>query len=437
LVGNGAREHAIAEAICKSKADLYAFMSAKNPGIARLSRDYMIGDTCDPKAVAKYAKDSKINLAVIGPENPLEVGVVDALENAGIDCAGPSAIAAQIETNKSFARNLMKEHRIRGCPVFKVFDNPKEIDDFIDDLSVDVAVKPAGLTGGKGVKIMGEHLKDKEEAKAYAKEILEKKIGTINEVVIEEKLLGEEFTLQAFVSPDELLGMPMVQDHKRAYEGDKGPNTGGMGSYSDRNYVLPFLTQEDYQFGLSIMRDTVKALKDETGEIYKGFLYGQFIVTQNGPKLIEFNARLGDPEAMNTLPIMEGDFVEVLKAMAHGGLEKADVKFQEKATVCKYLVPKGYPAKPTKGEEIEVNENAIEKSGARIYYASVDEKNGKILTSSSRAIAITGIANTIEKAERIAEEATQYVSGPLEHREDIGTNELIQKRFDRMKEIRG
>jgi phosphoribosylamine--glycine ligase len=298
-------------------------------------------------------------------------------------------------------------------------------------------VKPAGLTGGKGVKIMGEHLKDKDEVKSYAKEILEDKVGTIDIVVMEEKLVGEEFTLQAFVSPDEILGMPMVQDHKRAYDGDKGPNTGGMGSYTGNGYILPFLTTEDYEFGLDVIRKVVTALKKETGDVYKGVIYGQFIVTQNGPKVIEFNARFGDPEAMNVLSLFEGAFIGVLKAMVQGGLESVDAGFAEKATVCKYLVPSGYPTDPQKGEEIKVDEESIAKLGAKVNYASVGEEDGKIMTSGSRAVSVTGVADSIAKAEKIAERATKFFKGPLEHRRDIGTEDLINKRFKHMKQMRG
>ncbi len=363
LVGNGAREHAIAEAICKGKADLYAYMSRRNPGIARLCEQFEIGDICDPAAVASWAKSKKIKLAMVGPEAPLEAGVVDALEAEGIEVASPDKSAAKLETDKAFTRHLMKKHGVPGLPVFKILVTPEEIDEFVDGVSMDMVVKPAGLTGGKGVKIMGEHLQNKEEVKKYAKKILEGNVGTIDMVVIEEKLIGEEFTLQAFVSPDEILGMPMVQDHKRAYEGDKGPNTGGMGSYTGKGYVLPFLKEEHYRFGLDVIKKAVKALKKETGTTYKGVIYGQFIVTANGPKLIEFNARFGDPEAMNVLSIFEGDFVEIMKAMVRGGLENAKAKFSENATVCKYLVPAGYPADPEKGAEIKVDEEAINETG--------------------------------------------------------------------------
>ena len=204
LVGNGAREHAIAEAIAKSKSkkEFYAYMSKKNPGIARLCTDFEIGDILDADAIANWAKEKKIDIAIVGPEAPLNAGVVDALEKEGIDCASPNQEAAKLETDKAFTRDLLKRHNVPGAPMFKILVSEEEIDDFVDNTSMELVVKPAGLTGGKGVKIQGEHLKDKEEIKQYAKEILADNIGNIDMVVIEEKLVGEEFTLQAFVSPD-------------------------------------------------------------------------------------------------------------------------------------------------------------------------------------------------------------------------------------------
>ena len=438
MVGNGAREHAIASALFKSpkKPELYAFMSARNPGIAGISKDIKIANINNGKDVAEYSVRNKIDLAVIGPEAPLEAGVVDELESAGIRTVGPRKIAAQLETDKSFCRNLLKKYNVSGNAKFGIFSDYKDAVDFIDSSDEDVVIKPAGLTGGKGVKIMGEHLKDREDAKKYVKEILEQKIGKIQKVVIEEKLVGEEFTLQAFVDGSHVIGAPMVQDHKRAYDGDCGPNTGGMGSYSDKGYILPFLTQKDYDIGIGIMEDSIKALKKETGIAYKGFLYGQFMTTKKGPVLIEFNSRLGDPEAMNILSILESDFVEICGNIAEGKL-KNKAKFKEKATVCKYLVPSGYPENPKTNVEVTVNEKEIERLGGVVYYASVREENGKILTSSSRAICITGIADSIADAERVAENSMKYVKGDLFHRRDIGTKELIQKRIEHMREVRG
>jgi phosphoribosylamine-glycine ligase len=212
-------------------------------------------------------------------------------------------------------------------------------------------------------------------------------------------------------------------------------NTGGMGSYSDAGYILPFLKQEDYDEGISIMKASVEAFRKETGEDYRGFLYGGFMVTKDGVRLLEYNARLGDPEAMNTLSVIKSDFLEILERIVDGSLK--DASFEKKATVCKYLVPEGYPVSPKKNELIEVDEGAIQRSGAMLYYASVNEIDGKIYTGSSRTAGLVGIADTIENAERIAEGAMKFVKGKLFYRKDIGTRELIQKRIGHMKKLRG
>ena len=436
VVGNGAREHAIAAALKRNKdTELYSFMTAANPGLIGLSEHYSIGDTCSPDAVTKYALEKKIQVAVIGPEAPLGAGVVDKLEEEGILCVGPRKAAAQIETDKSFCRNLMRKHGISGCPAFGIFDRVDEACNFIDKIGMDVAIKPAGLTGGKGVKIMGEHF-DKAGAKAYAKEILDTKMGVIPKVVIEERLVGEEFTLQAFVDGKTVVGMPMVQDHKRAYEGDVGPNTGGMGSYSDAGYVLPFLTKKDYDDGIGVMEETVKAIRKETGVDYRGFLYGQFMATRDGVRNIEYNCRLGDPEAMNVLGVLESDFTGVCEKIAAGKLDK-NVNFMKKASVCKYMVPAGYPDNPKNNVEVQVDEKRINAKGGQVYYASVREENGKILTSKSRAIGVLGIADTITDAEKTVEDCMKHIKGDLFYRKDIGTKLLIEKRIAHMKEVRG
>ena len=437
LIGNGGREHAIARAIRRSKTphELYAFMGARNPGIARLCKGYVIGNTLDAGAAAKFAASRKIDLAVVGPEAPLEAGVVDELLRNGVECASPTRSAARMETDKGFARELLSKHKVRGSPDFGVFSDVKEAWSFIDSLGKPVVVKPAGLTGGKGVKIVGEQLKDLNEAKQYAKEILAEGVGGLKKVVVEERLEGEEFSLQAFVDGRRVVGTPMVQDHKRAFANDEGVNTGGMGSYSDAGYILPFLRQEDYDEGMSIMKASVEAFRKETGEDYRGFLYGGFIVTAEGVKLLEYNARLGDPEAMNTLSVIKTDFLGILERVVDGNLK--DASFERKATVCKYLVPEGYPASPKKNEPIEVDERAIERSGALLYYASVNEVEGKIYTGSSRTAGLLGIADTIENAERISENAMRFVKGKLFHRKDIGTKQLINKRIEHMRRIRG
>ena len=438
LVGNGAREHAIIKTLAKSRQDkkLYAFMGAKNPGIARIAEGYTLGDACNPAQVSEYATKNRIELAVVGPEAPLNAGVVDALEEKGVKCASPRKIAAQLETDKTFCRNLLEKHRIKGNPRYGIFSELKKAVDFIDSIDYDFVVKPAGLTGGKGVKVMGEHMKGKEDAKTYVREILNAKVGHLAQAVIEEKLVGEEFTLQAFVDGKNVVGTPRVQDHKRAYEGDRGPNTGGMGSYSNNQMLLPFITQKDYDQGIEMMEKTINAIQKETGTPYRGFLYGQFMATKDGIGLIEYNARLGDPEAMNMLSVLDSDFIEICNGMANGSLKK-DVRFNRKATVCKYMVPEGYPDNPKKNVEIMVDENAIQKLGGQVYYASVKEEYGKIISSPSRSIAVIGTDDSLEKAEKAAEESMKHVKGDLFHRKDIGTKALIQKRVDHMKEIRG
>lgn len=430
VVGTGAREHAICNSI--KNAELYSIMSNKNPGIARISK-YQISDEKDIEGVKKYALDNKIDMAIIGPEAPLEMGIVDELETAGIGCVGPTLEAARIETDKAFMRELFDTYKIGGSIVYDVFDNVEDAGNFIDEFDRDVVVKPVGLTGGKGVKIVGEHLEDGEAAKGYVKEIIDNKISGYAQVVIEERLVGEEFTVQAFVDGDKVIPMPAAQDHPHAYEGDQGPITGGMGSYSDKNGLLPFLDKKSYKESVQIMQDTIKAVKKEVAP-YKGILYGQFMLCKDGPKLVEYNARFGDPEAMNVLPILKTDFVEICNGIVDGNINNA--AFENKATVCKYIVPKGYPETGKAGQIIEVNEPRINEEGALVYYAAVNQKDDKIFTSASRALGLVGIGDSIAEAEEICETVTKHVSGDLYHRRDVGTSELIQKRIDHMKIIR-
>ncbi|MCC7576223.1 MAG: phosphoribosylamine--glycine ligase, partial [Methanomethylovorans sp.] len=316
VVGGGGREHAIAASIAQSRKDpiIFAVMAKKNPGIAGLCQDFLLEKETDVKKIVAYATANNIDLAFIGPEAPLASGLADALEDVGIGVVGPRKAVAQIEFDKAWARNFMRKHGIEGCPVFEVFTEKEPMFDFIAELG-NVAIKPAGLTGGKGVKVMGDQLPTVKDAQEYAAQLLDS-----GSVVVEENLVGEEFTLQAFVDGTHLAFSPTVQDHKRAFENDLGPNTGGMGSYTDAGEVLPFLCAEDVAQAKKIMQQTVKELYTETGVKYKGVLYGQFMVTKKGPRVIEFNARFGDPEAMNVLPILETDIVDVMSAVVGGTL---------------------------------------------------------------------------------------------------------------------
>jgi phosphoribosylamine---glycine ligase len=432
LIGNGAREHAMAEALKRSayEVELYCVGGAKNPGIAEMCAEYMIADVLDKEAIADFAERIRPDFAVLGPEGPIAEGIADMLLELEIHSASPLQTVGRLESSKSFARDLLEKYQIPGNPEFKVFYNETGMADFFDKLGDDFVVKADGLKGGKGVKLSGEHLEGKEEGLNYAKECLEDS----DRVIVEEKLVGEEFSLMSFCDGTATKEMPASQDHKRAFEGDTGPNTGGMGTYSFENHSLPFLNASDIREAADITRAVAKALFEETGTYFKGIMYGGFIATKNGVKLIEYNARFGDPEAMNVLPIMKTDFVDICEAIINKTLGDMELEFEKKATVCKYVVPEGYPDKPVKGEKIEVAEVP---EGVKAYYASVDEREDGLYLSGSRAIAFVGIADTLEEAERLAQSAVGAVKGPVFHRKDIGTAELVQKRIDHMREIRG
>ena len=333
LVGGGAREHAMARALAEGGAELYSVMKNRNPGIRKLSKDVLTASETDVEKIAIYAKMKAVELACVGPEAPLEAGLTDALEKLGVRCASPTKAAARLETSKEFMRTLMAKHKIPGRIEHWVFSDIDQVRKFISGHDKGVAVKPVGLTGGKGVKITGDQLLSKEDVLKYASEVLDKRVGGQSRVVVEEKAEGEEFTLQAFSDGITVTPMPAVQDHKRAWEGDLGPNTGGMGSYSQEDHLLPFLRKEEYDEGVRIIQRTVEALAVE-GTPFKGPIYGQFMLTSDGPKVIEFNARFGDPEAMNVLSLIESNFLDVCQDMAEGRLGGARAAFAKKATVC-------------------------------------------------------------------------------------------------------
>ena len=421
LVGGGGREHAIARALAPD-CSLYAVAGNRNPGIVDLADGFEQIDGTDAEAIREYAEEIDATLAIVGPEAGLQAGVADELDAAGIYTFGPQAEEARIETDKAFQRQFMQDNDIPGCPVFETFDDMDAACEFIDDYDGDLAVKPVGLTGGKGVKVIGDQVTS-EEAKTYLQE------SDYEGVVLEERLVGEEFTIQAFVADGDLRTAPAVQDHKRAYEGDEGPNTGGMGSYSDTGFQLPFMQDGDYDAAVDIMEQTVAAMPD-----YKGVLYGQFMLTTEGPKVVEFNARFGDPEAMNTLPILETPFLDVLTA-ARNGDDLPELDFSGEATVCKYAVPDGYPTDPDAGTRIEVNEETV--GDGLLFYASVDAREDGLHTTTSRSFAVVGRADSISAAEEIAESALAAAGEGFHIRHDIGKPDLVQSRIDHMTELRG
>jgi len=432
IIGHGAREHVIGESLVNSGGKLHAFMSFKNAGLEDLSEGRIkIHSETDFKEIIEFCKEKKIDFVVIGPEAPLVIGIVDAIQKHHIPCIGPSIEAAQLEGSKIFTRELLEKYKIGSNIKSKVFSSIDGVESYLNEVGDEnIVVKPDGLTGGKGVKVYGDHLFSREDILEYCREI----VLTKSPFIIEEKCYGEEFTLQTFVDGKNVIGTPIVQDHKRAFENDTGPNTGGMGSYSMNDHLMPFISQEDVNEALEDMKKVVAATKAETGVEYKGILYGGFMKTAKGLKLIEFNSRFGDPEAMNVLPLLNGNFIDICWSIINGALSN-NFNFKNQATVCKYLAPEGYPVNPKKDQLIKIDREKLNTIGAKFYYASVYRENNNIFTTSSRAMGILGIADDLQKAEKIAEEGVKCVQGQLFHRRDIGTLKLLQKRINHMNSL--
>jgi phosphoribosylamine--glycine ligase len=447
LIGSGGREAAIAESVTTSPSTiLYVISDRLNPSIAKLcgsKGNYKVGTkgaTNNPQIVSDYAIEKRIDIAVVGPEDPLVAGIADALGNKKIPCVGPVKKCAMIEGDKGYCRDLMRKYHIPYYPEYSSFTSPTEAFRYVDEMTkkgVPLAIKPAGLTGGKGVKLTGEQLVDSVETKAYVESILKEKPGGLQSVVIEEKIINPlEVTIQTFTDGKSVILTPCVQDYKRAYDEDKGPNTGGMGSYSQSDQLMPFLTRKEYEDTAQMVQNVTTALLKETGERYHGFLYAQMMKGISPVKrklttiLTEANVRLGDSEAINVLPILDlDDPIEVYWSIVDETLSAKKIRFSNNATVCKYLVPEGYPENPKDNQPVELDEQKIKSVGARYYWASVNMAEGKIYTTKSRALAVLGISETVEEAEDIAEKATGCVKGPLRHRSDIGRNtkDMIKK----------
>lgn len=407
-----------------------------NPGIRKLASEQHIEDIMNFPKILEIARKSRPDLAFIGPDDPIGGGLADALENIDIPTVAPKRALARIESSKSFARTLMQKYGLDAYPMFRVFEDAHAgpaIQSFIEsDLKGRYVVKYDALKGGKGVKVSDEHLKSTDEGVAYALDC----IRECGRVVIEEKLIGCEFSLMSFVSGEQVVHMPLIQDHKRAYEGDTGPNTGGMGTYTDAHHILPFLTQADVNEAKELNHAIAKALVAECGEPYKGILYGGFIAGADGVNVIEYNARFGDPEALNVLPLLKTDFTKICIAITEGKLLEQLVEFDHRATVCKYITPKSYPQrKDEQGQTVEFPKQIPEN--IRIYFGDIfEDAEGTLRLGGSRTAGVVGIGKTIEEAERVAQSVCEQVRGPVRFRKDIGTRELIEERVRMMRELR-
>lgn len=430
LLGKSSRLDALLDGITRSAHDTEVFVlsDVNNIGLSRKGI-VEIGNSDDPQRVTAFAKKFAPDFAVIGPEEPLAAGIVDLLRDMGIPAVGPTKNLARVESSKSFTRRLIDDYAIDANPEYREFHDENGILSYMKSLK-EYAIKPDGLTGGKGVRVFGDHFNNHEDGLSYCKEIF----AGGGHVLIEEKLDGEEFTLQAFCDGETVVDMIPVQDHKRLRDGDEGPNTGGMGSYSCSNHLLPFLTLQDVCLARSINKQVADALRQETGEGYRGILYGGFIKTKRGIKVIEYNARFGDPESLNVLPLLKTDLVDICLAIIRGSLEGLRIEFDDKATVCKYVVPIGYPATKAGGK---IDLSSVHPSeNLRVFYGAVEGQDDRELQlTGSRAVAFVGIADNLSAAEQIAERAAASVRGDVFHRRDIGTEALIEARVTHMAQL--
>ncbi|MCI4347168.1 MAG: phosphoribosylamine--glycine ligase [Thermoplasmata archaeon] len=435
VVGGGGREHALATELHRAEAEVVAASPNANPGIERLALESLRSELLDPGPIVDFARHQRVDLAVIGPEAPLAAGLADALRAAEIPVVGPDRAAARIEWSKRFCRELMAKHGVPGLPKFQSVMDLSGLNTALANLPGPFVVKPSGLTSGKGVWVQGSDFQTPDEGAAYARALLAQPAGR-DGLLLEEKLVGEEFSLMAFVTDSGLYPMPAVQDYKRALEGNQGGNTGGMGSYSQRDQLLPFLSTEQRDRALEILRKSVAALRAE-GLAYRGVLYGGFMLTPSGPQLIEFNARFGDPEALNVLSIYEsGDFGELMLGVATGRVDPNLVGFRQRATVVKYLVPVGYGSQPQPGATLELDETSIDELGVRIYFGAAEAAGaGRVKLTSSRGVALVGEASAIHEAHRRVESALAFVKGSYYVRHDIGSPEDVGARVERMRQL--
>ncbi len=414
VVGSGGREHAIVTSLAKSPKADKIYCAPGNAGIAALAELVPIKAMEFDKLVA-FAKEKEIDLTIIGMDDPLVGGIVDAFEKEGLRVFGPRKNAAIIEGSKAFSKELMKKYKIPTA-AYETFDDYEKAVAYLETAKFPIVLKADGLALGKGVLIC----QNLEEAKAGAKEIMaDKKFGDAgNQMVIEEFMTGREVSVLSFVDGKTIKIMASAQDHKRAEDGDKGLNTGGMGNFSP----TPFYTPEVDAFCKKyIYQATVDAMAAE-GRPFTGVIFFGLMLTEDGPKVLEYNARFGDPEAQVVLPRMKNDIIDVMEACIDGKLDEIDLQFEDNACVCVVLASKGYPVSYEKGFPIKGLENFDDKEGYYCFHAGTAfNDKGEIVTNGGRVLGITALGKTLQEARANAYEATKWVEFENKYmRTDIG-----------------
>ncbi len=414
VVGGGGREHAICWKISKSSKVSKIYCAPGNAGIAEVAECVNI-KAMEFDKLAAFAKDNQIDLTVVGMDDPLVGGIVDVFEAEGLRVFGPRKNAAILEGSKAFSKDLMKKYHIPTA-AYETFTLPEEAKKYLETSKYPIVLKADGLALGKGVLIC----ETKEDAMAGVNELmLDKKFGSAgNTIVVEEFMTGREVSVLSFVDGNTIKIMSSAQDHKRAKDGDQGLNTGGMGNFSPS----PFYTDEVDAFCKKyVYQATVDAMKAE-GRPFKGVIFFGLMLTPEGPKVLEYNARFGDPEAQVVLPRMKNDIIDVFEACIDGTLDQIDLQFEDNACVCVVLASDGYPLAYEKGFEITGMENFKDKDGYYLFHAgSKFDENGKIVTNGGRVLGVTATGKTLKEARANAYEATEWVNFDNKYmRHDIG-----------------
>ena len=417
VVGGGGREHSLAWKIKQSPKVKQVFCAPGNAGIADVAEcvDITVDDI---EGLLKYAKKQKIDLTVVGPELPLTMGIVDVFQEEGMKIFGPDKKAAMLEGSKAFSKELMKQNGIPSA-FFSTFTDPEDASRYIQEVGAPIVVKADGLCGGKGVIVC----QTVEEALDAVNLILvNESFGDAgSKIVVEECLQGEEASYLVFTDGENIISMPSSQDHKQVLDGDKGPNTGGMGAYSPAPVVTEAMEEQILE---EIMKPTIHAMAQE-GHPYRGLLYAGVMIEEGRAKVLEFNCRFGDPEAQPLIIRMKSDIVPVLEAVAEGNLSNVELEWDPRATVCVVMAAKGYPRSYKKGLTISGLDKAGEIPDTVVFHAGTKKSGEKIVTDGGRVLGVTSLGETISQAVDRAYGAVECISWKGAHyRKDIGRKAL-------------
>jgi phosphoribosylamine--glycine ligase len=413
VVGGGGREHTLVWKLASSPLVDKVFATPGNAGMAELAECVDIKAE-DLTGLADFAEKNSVDLTVVGPELPLTLGIVDEFEKRSLKILGPTKSAAEIEGSKVFAKEFMKKHHIPTAS-FKIFDNPDQASDFIRSSDLPLVIKADGLAAGKGAVIVED---TSSALSTIRKMMVEKVFGQAgSQVVIEDFLQGEEITILAFTDGETIFPMVSSQDHKKIFEGDRGPNTGGMGAYAPTTMVDDRMMRRVYD---EILEPTLAGLKSE-GRTFKGILYAGLMITDLGPKVMEFNCRFGDPETQVILPLLKSDLAEILLSIVEGELSLLEVEWNDNYAVCVVLASGGYPEKYEKGKEIFGLNKAKQMENVLIFHAGTQRQKGRILTNGGRVLGVTGTDKSMEKAIQKAYSAVNKIEFEgMQYRKDIG-----------------